>query len=345
MNELELKFSLPPELQDSVAREIPPGQWQLTRITSRYHDTPDGELTRARIALRVRRKGDDWLQTVKGEGVDHFQRFEWERPISGPTPERAALPPPDTPQGAVVHRCLDRLVPLFETDCERRSTLVEAGHGLVIEMAQDIGEVRCETRSETRSEPIREIELECVSGSRLAFFEWSLAWAQRHQACLLMPTKSERGLRLAGRLPSVPAPVMAPPRPRTTAGGRAPLASEVLMACISHAAANIEPILSGTDPEGPRQWGLALRRLRAALRHFRLTQASRSGSALALESDSRMLSRLARQAGDSQGTALRRELAEPKTSSFILQTLLLAEQLTQAESSGGAAPSDTRPMQ
>ena len=94
MRELELKFSLPLSLQDALAREVAPET--VERVWSRYLDTPDGALARGRTAVRVRRKGDAWLQTVKADHGDHFERFEWERPIAGPEPERDALPPEDT---------------------------------------------------------------------------------------------------------------------------------------------------------------------------------------------------------------------------------------------------------
>ena len=325
MNELELKFSLPPTLQASVAREIEASRWRQTRIQSRYYDTPAGELTRARIALRVRQKGEDWLQTVKGDGVDHFQRFEWEQPIAGPAPDRNALPPPDTAPGAVVHHCFERLEPLFETDCERHSTLVSADDGLVIEIAQDIGAVRCGQRSE----PIREIELECVRGSRLAFFSWANAWAKRHEACLLMPTKGERGLRLAGLLPSVPAPVRAV-RPSAPDRSCSPQAvAEVVVACIGHAASNMEPVLTSNDPQAERQWRLAMRRLRAAIRLFQLQKADPAWSRL--NAEALALGRI------TEPQALRREVSGPRTCEFILQAHLLAEQL--------AAQSDAWPVQ
>lgn len=325
MNELELKFSLPPSLQASVAREMEPSRWRQTRIQSCYYDTPAGELTRARIALRVRRKGEDWLQTVKGDGVDHFQRFEWEQPIAGPAPERTALPPSDTAPGAVVHQCFERLEPLFETDCDRRSTLVSADDGLVIEIAQDIGAVRCGQRSE----PIREIELECVRGSRLAFFSWAHAWAQRHEACLLMPTKGERGLRLAGLLPLAPAPVRAA---RRSASGqlRSPQAlADLVVACLGHAAANIEPVLTSDDPQAQHQWHLALRRLRALIRLCQLQKLDPAWSTLSAEALA--LGRIA------EPRALRLAISSPNTCRFILQAHLLAEKL--------AAQSDPRPMQ
>ncbi|MEI7447797.1 MAG: CYTH domain-containing protein, partial [Burkholderiales bacterium] len=227
MRELELKFALPLSLQDSLAREA--GGDRVERVWSRYYDTPDGALARGRAAVRVRRKGDRWLQTVKADDGDRFDRFEWERPIAGPEPERGALPPDDTPVGALVHRTFSQWRPLFETDFERRSRVVEPVPGLAIELAQDVGEVRCGERRE----PIREVELERLHGSRAAFFDWAREWAARQQACLLMPTKNERGLRLAARLPLAPSPVKA--AADAPAGDARPgeAAAHIVAACVS----------------------------------------------------------------------------------------------------------------
>ena len=152
MRELELKFSLPLSLQDSLARDDTGDR--IERVWSCYYDTPDGALARARMAVRVRRKGDAWLQTVKADDGDRFDRFEWERPISGNVPEREALPPEDTPQGALAHRTFAQWRPLFETDFERRARVVEPAPGLSIELAQDVGEVHCAEHRES----IREVE-------------------------------------------------------------------------------------------------------------------------------------------------------------------------------------------
>ena len=363
MNELELKFSLPLSLQDALAAE--PGSDRTERVWSRYFDTPDGALARARIAVRVRRKGDAWLQAVKADHGDHFERFEWERPIAGPEPERDALPPDDTATGSVVHRSFGQWAGLFETDFERRSRVVEPAPGLAVEIARDVGEVRCGERRE----PIREVELECLRGSRAAFFEWARDWAERHRACLLLPTKNERGLRLAARLPLAPAPsrAVAPPPAADVPVGEA--AASIVRGCVAHACANVEPILACDDPEGPHQLRVALRRLRAALRLLGLREVDprwndvdASASALAdvaggvrdldvFESGALVTLRehfpgdaaietLARALVDAREAArmtLRRQLAGPAFTRFALGALALAESLATRTDAGESA--------
>jgi triphosphatase len=362
MRELELKFSLPLSLQDALAREAAPET--VERVWSRYLDTPDGALARGRTAVRVRRKGDAWLQTVKADHGDHFERFEWERPIAGPEPERDALPPEDTAPGALAHRTFGQWRPLFETDFERRARVVEPSPGLAVEIAQDVGELRCGERRES----IREVELECLRGSRAAFFEWARDWAARTQACLLLPTKNERGLRLAARLPLAPSPVTAAAvsPPADAMVGEA--AAAVLRACVGHACANIEPVLASDHPEGPHQLRVALRRLRAALRFFALREADARWSAVDDEARAladvagrvrdldvfeagmlallrerfpgdaavETLSRAVVDARDAARMDLRRAVSGPATTRFVLGTLALAEGL--AAGATGDAP-------
>jgi inorganic triphosphatase YgiF len=367
MRELELKFWLPLSLQDSLARES--GEARVERVWSCYLDTPDGALARARVAVRVRRQGEAWLQTVKADHGDHFERFEWERPIAGPEPQRDALPPEDTPQGALAHRTFGQWRPLFETDFERRARVVEPTPGLAVEIAQDVGEIRCGERRE----PIREVELECLRGSRAAFFEWALDWATRARASLLLPTKNERGLRLAARLPLAPSPVKAgavAPPPEAPVGEAA---ASVLRACVAHACANVEPILSSDAPEGPHQLRVALRRLRAALRFFELREADprwqevdAQASAIAdaagrvrdldvfeegglqqlrerFAGDAAIetLSRAVLEARDAARMDLRRVVAGPATTRFVLGALALAEALAAPVAQASSPPSDT----
>jgi triphosphatase len=356
MRELELKFSLPLSLQDTLEREaLDDADARRERVWSCYYDTPDGALARARMAVRVRRHGERWLQTVKADTGDRFERFEWERPIAGPTPERGALPPEDTPQGAIAHRSFGQWRALFETDFERCARRLEPMPGLTVELARDIGEIRCGDRRE----PIREVELECLTGTRAAFFEWALDWAGRMQACLLMPTKNERGLRLAARLPLAPSAVKAAaaaPAPGTPTGRAA---AAILGACVTHACANIEPILAADSIEGPHQFRVALRRLRAALRFLDLRARDPAWEALDREASMladaagrvrdidvfeagllrvlrgrfpadaalETLSRALDDARDDARMDLRRLLAGPAATQFVLRALGLSERL------------------
>ncbi|CAN0568977.1 unnamed protein product, partial [Ectocarpus sp. 12 AP-2014] len=88
--ELEIKLSL------SEAHQRLALTWLLEQpaasegacktLVNRYYDTPDGDLNRQKVALRVRQAGDRCIQTLKtqGEFVDGaHRRKEWEWPLMG----------------------------------------------------------------------------------------------------------------------------------------------------------------------------------------------------------------------------------------------------------------------
>jgi CHAD domain-containing protein len=246
--------------------------------------------------------------------------------------------------------------------------VIEPSPGLVIEIAQDIGELRCGDRTEA----IREVELECLQGGRAEFFEWALDWAKTLQACLLIPTKNERGLRLAARLPLIASPLKAPATVPARSQRPGAAAAQILSACIAHACANIEPILSSDAPEGPHQFRVALRRFRAALRFFGLREIDpvwetldRTASSLAdtagkvrdfdvfesgllpelrsrFKGDAALetLSRAVGHARESARMDLRRTLSGPDASQFVLQVTAMAERLADISNPAGLPGDD-----
>ena len=83
--ETELKLRLSPTaarrlLSHPLLSATPP---QRTKLLNTYYDTPELELLQRRLALRLRRKGWDWLLTVKGAAPAQgglARRSEWEAP-------------------------------------------------------------------------------------------------------------------------------------------------------------------------------------------------------------------------------------------------------------------------
>src|SRR5664279_1700720 len=84
--EIELKLRLPPaQARRLLAHPLLSGQRpQKYRLLNTYYDTPELDLCKRGIALRLRRKGwAVWLMTVKGGdgGAGGLaQRREWEAP-------------------------------------------------------------------------------------------------------------------------------------------------------------------------------------------------------------------------------------------------------------------------
>lgn len=164
-----------------------------------YFDTVTQELARARVALRLRRTPDGWLQTLKTAGNASqglHARGEWEQPVAGATLDLPALLDTcdDVDARASLTACAARLRPAFRTDFDRTLWTVRSD-GADIEAALDVGTVASDLSDATV--PIREIELELKAGGEAAL----LAFAARLRAAVpgLMPddvSKAARGYAL-----------------------------------------------------------------------------------------------------------------------------------------------------
>ena len=98
------------------------------------------DLRRAGIALRLRRDGRRWLQTLKADGVQHAglaQRAEWELPVRRKVLELLAFPREEIRRttGLDLARLAPRLAPVFETRFTRRSGLVQVDGKASAELA------------------------------------------------------------------------------------------------------------------------------------------------------------------------------------------------------------------
>jgi inorganic triphosphatase YgiF len=202
--EIELKLALPPQgvngfLARMARRRIPP---TVAALHTRYFDTPDFELSRSGVAVRVRRVGRRWVQTLKTEGERQgglSQRIEYEMPVARGVPDWSRFPPEAL---ALVPAALRaRLVPVFETRFERTAWLLTGRGGAQIEVALDRGEVR----AGSRHEPICEIELELKRGEPDALFDLARTWAAAFACLPNDESKAARGVRLAHD--RAPAPV------------------------------------------------------------------------------------------------------------------------------------------
>src|SRR5689334_1159565 len=91
MFETELKFQVPAEhaaaVRAAMARAVPRRQ----RLRAIYVDTPEGDLARVGVALRVRQEGPRWVQTLKARGAHAAERHEHNVPL--PRPPGGAAPP------------------------------------------------------------------------------------------------------------------------------------------------------------------------------------------------------------------------------------------------------------
>ena len=282
MQEIELKFQVPASARAAVGAAVA-GRTpaRRVRLQAAYVDTPARLLAQAGLALRVRREGRLWVQTLKGAGADGMTRFEHNVPLASGTAPPLADPArhAGTPVG-------DRLLALltahpgealgvrFRTDMLRRTRLLRTAHGQV-ELAFDEGHI---VAGEARIS-LCELEIELKQGAVLAVIDTARRWVPRHGLWFDSRSKAERGDMLA-RGEAVAAPrnaqavvlAKALPLPETR--------QQVLRSCADQVLVNASQVAAGGHgDEHVHQLRVGLRRLRTALRLFASTEPEPTTSA------------------------------------------------------------------
>jgi inorganic triphosphatase YgiF len=264
--EIELKLALAethqarflrhPMLKQALGRHI-------ETLDNIYYDTADLSLRRRGIALRLRRKGRDWLQTVKLAGASHAglsSRPEWEVPYTGHF-DFSGVDQPAVRDWLQRPKLLARIIPICETRFRRVTWKFNAAPGVVL-LTLDRGWIIASGRREA----ISEVELELAAAPVHAIFAIATQLAQRVALTPSVLSKAERGYRLH---------LGTPPRPfkaETVALSPAMPPFEafrcIAMSCLEHLQQNHHGALTRDDPEYIHQMRVATRRLRAALRLF-----------------------------------------------------------------------------
>ena len=267
--ETELKLRVSPRhRREALAalRAIAGSRRGATRqLVASYYDTPSLDLWQQCIALRLRREGRRWLQTLKGGGSavsGVHRRIEIEAPIAGPEPDLSRLP--RHPLTRVLRRrdVAEALAPVFGADIVRTLFLLEPAPGVVVEAAFDCGVLR----SGRRREPVCEIELELKSGPLPALFALARQLAERLPITLEHRSKAERGYALYRdgiAPPSKAVPVTLSPG---MSAGQAFHA--IAAASLAQVQANEHGAANADDPEYLHQMRVGLRRLRSVFRLF-----------------------------------------------------------------------------
>lgn len=275
MIESELKVLLDAEGLQTLAshprlERLRLGPPQTEALVSVYYDTPDDRLRAAGIAIRVRKVGRRWVQTVKrrgtaGEGGGFFANREDERPAPA---GRLVLDgdDPDGALGAVVDAAGGApLAPVFDTRVKRTTHRLGIENLGEVELALDDGEVR----AGEASEPISEAEFELKSGAVGAIFAIARQVLDRAPFQLGTTNKAARGYRLLRQGGTkTPAPRKAGSFEFTPSTGMELVARDVLRDCLAQISANVPVVLDTDASEGPHQLRIGLRRLRTALKVF-----------------------------------------------------------------------------
>jgi inorganic triphosphatase YgiF len=196
--EIELKLALDPADASRFRRHPVLAGLKPTHLNLRgiYYDTPDFLLTRHRVALRVRRVGYHWVQTVKAAAPAVgalCRRPEWEVQVADKTPDLTVLPAEALAllQGVEAQG----LVPVFVSAVRRTTWLLELG-GARMEIALDQGEIL----AGDAMHPISEIELELLDGPTDALFAAALGFLERIPLRIESRSKANNGFRLAGAI-------------------------------------------------------------------------------------------------------------------------------------------------
>jgi inorganic triphosphatase YgiF len=172
---------------------------QIQRLLNTYFDTPTLDLKQRRMAVRERLAGEQWLLTVKtaGKSVNGLsRRQEWEGPTTPGALQFDKLVD-DASLAADLMALRPNLKTLFCTDFERQRWVI-SHEGAQIEVALDQGHIH--VPGTALQEPLRELELELLSGPESALMVLADVLRQTPQGALTLTpsdaSKAQRGMML-----------------------------------------------------------------------------------------------------------------------------------------------------
>ncbi|GAB5605728.1 CYTH and CHAD domain-containing protein [Sideroxyarcus sp. TK5] len=261
--ETELKLHISPDRlqrlkRHPLLRSHTVGRARVLKLYSIYYDTADLALQRNAMALRLRRVGKQWLQTLKGGGRSSaglHQRNEWETPVPA---ERLDLEALKLIGGKLPHGARNHLQAVFVTDFTRNVHLLDF-EGARIELCMDSGEIR----AGQSMCPISELELELISGAPQKLFKLALALIEVVPLEVEHTSKAEYGYRLFSA--SGPAVSKGKFAALTPSQGVGSALQALVASCLSHIQANVPGALLKLDEEYLHQIRVGLRRLRVVL--------------------------------------------------------------------------------
>ncbi|PKO88200.1 MAG: inorganic triphosphatase [Betaproteobacteria bacterium HGW-Betaproteobacteria-10] len=262
--EIELKLQLSAKTAKKLANHplLAELQPQKMHLLNTYYDTPKLDLHAQRIAVRFRKKGEQWLLTVKtaepasgGLAV----RNEWETPA---TPGNFDFSPVDADQiRQFLEAASTQFEPVFTTDFRRQIWHVPFGESL-IELAVDRGSIE----SRGKSTPICEIELELRRGKVEDIFSLTRKLQEQHDLHPAIASKAERGYQLYLDAPL--RPFKAKPAPVNDQMTPVAAFRSIALGCLEHFQRNEKGLHEGAEIEFVHQARVALRRLRSAIKLF-----------------------------------------------------------------------------
>lgn len=207
--EIEIKFITTPEGAEKLPARLAawPNQHSAPqKLTNIYFETPDRQLRRWDMGLRIRGFGDSYEMTLKAAGKTIgglHQRPEYNVPLETPELAIGLLPAEIWPQGVELSTLQAQLQPLFSTHFVREKWVVTYLNS-EIEVAFDQGEVQ----AGELSEPLNEVELELKKGDRADLLAFAAELAEMGDLRLGSLSKAARGYALAqGQQQAEPRPL------------------------------------------------------------------------------------------------------------------------------------------
>lgn len=202
--ETELKMLVPEEDIERLKSELSDmagtaGEHKM--LQNQYYDTPSLTLSGAKVALRIRRDGEAFIQTFKTQGRSInglHQRQEWEWALATPHLDLQKLTEVEWPEALDKAQLQDQLLAIFSTDFTRTLWDIQ-WQGSELEVVIDQGCVVFEDpdTEQRYQEPICEVEIELKRGAEAAIN--SFAQQLQQQIPSLVPSdisKAQRGYRL-----------------------------------------------------------------------------------------------------------------------------------------------------
>ncbi|WP_022940204.1 CYTH and CHAD domain-containing protein [Psychromonas hadalis] len=160
-----------------------------------YFDTATRRLRQFNMGLRVRSCAGKSVQTIKTAGRvigGLHQRPEYNEPIEGLRPKLSCFKSKIWPDNCDVKQLESELTPIFSTDFERQTWLIEMAEGTLIEVAYDVGFIATNRGKVS----LCEVELELVKGDEKQLFILGSEIAKLPHVRLGNVSKAQRGYML-----------------------------------------------------------------------------------------------------------------------------------------------------
>ncbi|HEX7885208.1 MAG TPA: CHAD domain-containing protein [Phenylobacterium sp.] len=258
--ELEIKFQLGAGAVEALqGAAFPLANAAISQLHAVYFDTPSHALRDGGFSLRVRRKADTYIQTLKHRADGGlFERDEWEFEAPGQDVDLSALA--GTPAAGAIGDA--PLGPVFTVQVERRTHIWTKGRTR-IEVVFDTGLIV----AGDRREPIAEMELELQAGSPQDLFALARTLQAKAALTLAFESKAERGYRLAGHDGVAALRTQASAVLPETTGEQA--FQQIARDALIQVAGNARLLQRAHNPDVLHQMRVGLRRFRAALSVFK----------------------------------------------------------------------------